>query len=88
MPHYKHAGPHLIEGSRSSICLIWGLAAAAASTEERIISGLLSSCCMACCHMGFCNACITVRPWVSQRSQKALALKWSVKINGSIQSSR
>ena len=44
-----------MEGSRSSICLIWGLPAAAASMEERSISGLLSRCCMACCHMGFCT---------------------------------
>ena len=61
MPYCAYAyGPYLIVGSRSSICLIWGLAAAAASTEERIISGLLSICCMAACHMGFCKARTTV----------------------------
>ena len=46
---------YLMEGSLSSICLICGLTDAAASTEDRSISGLLSSCCMACCHIGFCT---------------------------------
>ena len=44
-----------MEGSLSSICLICGLTDAAASTEDRSMSGLLSSCCMACCHIGFCT---------------------------------